>query len=202
MAPYSNNTGSFYARSASYHQPHSTHAQEQRPVPKPVPTQHKRLPNHPMSRRSRPAQSQGRQQRVQVAPPSRRQTQPLLPKNNKPSGYILAGGSIILALMAVLLPQSAKSPPAQGNACQQQVQPQSMLSRNELTKLLSVPERSSREAVRQVTPEPFCTMASVEVQEGIWAEREAYPLEFDPQTWLVVLYEGNEYAGYDFSFQQ
>ncbi|NJP12002.1 MAG: hypothetical protein HC866_23115 [Leptolyngbyaceae cyanobacterium RU_5_1] len=30
----------------------------------------------------------------------------------------------------------------------------------------------------------------------------AYPLAFDPQTWFIVLYEGDEYAGYSFSFRR
>ncbi|MEL6814895.1 MAG: hypothetical protein AAFP03_08780 [Cyanobacteria bacterium J06598_3] len=32
-------------------------------------------------------------------------------------------------------------------------------------------------------------------------EREAYPLAFDPQAWVVVRYAGGEYAGYDFVFK-
>ncbi|MBD0334393.1 MAG: hypothetical protein ICV62_02790 [Cyanobacteria bacterium Co-bin13] len=110
---------------------------------------------------------------------------------------------MMLALMAFLLPQNIRSQaPAKADVCQQEVQAQSVLSRTELTELLSVPERSAKEAVRQVIAEPFCLMSPVEVREGAAAEREAYPLEFDPQTWLVILYEGNEYAGYDFSFRQ
>lgn len=115
---------------------------------------------------------------------------------------MLAGGSIMLALMAILLPHNGKSSPAKTEMCQQQVQAQSVLSRDELTKLLSVPERSTKQAVRDVIAEPFCLMSPVAVREGAESEREAYPLEFDPQTWLVVLYEGDEYAGYDFSFRK
>lgn len=110
---------------------------------------------------------------------------------------------MMLALMAFLLPSRLSSQvPAKADVCQQEVQPESVLSRPELTELLSVPERSAKEAVRQVIAEPYCRMAPVEVREGVTAEREAYPLAFDPQTWLVVLYEGDEYAGYDFSFRR
>ncbi|WP_179228673.1 hypothetical protein [Leptolyngbya ohadii] len=34
------------------------------------------------------------------------------------------------------------------------------------------------------------------------SERAVYPLAFDRQTWLVVLYEGEEYAGYQFRVQR
>lgn len=108
----------------------------------------------------------------------------------------------MLALMAFLVPNSLKSSaPPQPEVCSQVVQAQSFLSRNELSQLLAVPERASREAVRQVVAEPYCLLPPLAVREGEMAEREAYPLEFDPQTWLVVLYEGGEYAGYDFSFR-
>ncbi|HEY9880370.1 MAG TPA: hypothetical protein V6D29_18075 [Leptolyngbyaceae cyanobacterium] len=193
MSPHSHNVGPY---TSSYRrQPHSNH----RPIPRPVPAGHKGVSARPVLRHPKPTQPQTPRQRQGQSTSAL--TQPLL-KEKKPGGYVLAGGSMMLALMAVLLPHPTKSPPAKANMCQQQVQPQSMLSRDELTQLLSVPERSSKDAVRQVIAEPFCTMASVEVREGVSAEREAYPLEFDPQTWLVVLYEGNEYAGYDFSFQR
>lgn len=199
MAPYSNsnNPGS-YTRS-DYRQPLSSHYQTQRPAPKPVLARRKGSPNHPGPKQSLAFQAQATTRR-RVQSPSL--FQPLSLKDKKSGGYALAGSSMMLALMAVLLPHSAKSPASQTSVCQQQVQPQSVLSRDELTKLLAVPERSVKEAVRQVIAEPFCTLTSVEVREGVTAEREAYPLEFDPQTWLVILYEGNEYAGYDFSFQR
>ena len=40
-----------------------------------------------------------------------------------------------------------------------------------------------------------------EVRAGVSAERAAYPLAFDPNTWLVVLYEDEEYVGYGFKLQ-
>jgi len=38
--------------------------------------------------------------------------------------------------------------------------------------------------------------------DGVQVEREAYPLEFDPQTWFVLQYHGEEFVGFDFSFRQ
>ena len=109
------------------------------------------------------------------------------------------GGAVALALLAVV-PQFQTQTPASNDLCQQVVEAQSVLGRDELSELLAIPERASREAVQAVIAQPYCTLAQAEVREGVMAEREAYPLAFDPQTWFVVLYEDGEYAGYDFSF--
>lgn len=85
--------------------------------------------------------------------------------------------------------------------CQTVKQSSVVLSREQLAQLLTVAERADRKDVREIVNEPYCTMSALEVRAGIEAEREAYPLAFDPSTWLVVLYEGDEYAGYGFSFQ-
>ena len=77
-----------------------------------------------------------------------------------------------------------------------------MLSRQQLADLLTIPERSEQAKVKEIVAEPYCQLAELELRDGIVAQREAYPLAFDPKTWLVLLYEGNEYAGYAFSFQQ
>ncbi len=81
-------------------------------------------------------------------------------------------------------------------ACQEILQPRVALTRNQLTQLLAVPERSKKEKVRAIVKEPYCKLPSLEVRAGVVSDREVYPLEFDPQTWLIILYEGDEYAGY------
>ncbi|NER80505.1 MAG: hypothetical protein F6K42_13200 [Leptolyngbya sp. SIO1D8] len=110
----------------------------------------------------------------------------------------------MLALATLIVVPKAQPENSQlaSAVCQEKVQSQSVLSRAELSELLAVPERSSKEAVQQVIEAPYCVLSSIEVREGAIAERQAYPLEFDPQTWLVVLYEDGEYAGYDFSFRR
>lgn len=82
--------------------------------------------------------------------------------------------------------------------CQQLVQPQAALSRESLLQLLAIPERESAQTVRAVVSEPYCTLPPIEIRAGVASEREVFPLAFDPQTWLVVLYEDGEYAGYAF----
>jgi hypothetical protein len=100
----------------------------------------------------------------------------------------------------VVTPQFVSQEVAATTVCEQRVEDQSVLSRDQLSELLAIPERSSQEAVQAVIDQPFCVLNPTEVRAGVPAEREAYPLAFDPQTWLIVLYEEGEYAGYDFSF--
>jgi hypothetical protein len=124
-------------------------------------------------------------------------------RHSQPSvNYLLAGSSMLVLVGALVDLRSMFKPPTISNVCQQIVQPQSVLSRDELSRLLTIPERNSKEAVRAIVSQPYCVLPSVEVRAGVTAEREAYPLAFDPQTWFVVLYEGNEYAGYSFVFQK
>lgn len=121
--------------------------------------------------------------------------------------YLIAGGAM-LALVGVMadlrgtISMQALRPARPANVCEEIVQPQASLSREELSRLLTIPERSPKESVRAIVQEPYCRMGAVEVRAGAPAEREAYPLEFDPQTWFVVLYEGEEYVGYSFVFNR
>jgi len=86
-------------------------------------------------------------------------------------------------------------------ACQGAVQADVALSREQLAQLLAVPERDSRSRVSEIVGLPYCQLQSLQVRAGVAAERQVYPLAFDPTTRLVILYEGDEYAGYRFSFQ-
>ncbi len=116
--------------------------------------------------------------------------------------YLVAGGSM-LALVGFLVDiRTALRPNSPSNVCQEIVQQQAVLPRDKLAQLLAIPERSSRDAVQSVISAPYCRLPEIEVRAGVKAQREAYPLAFDPQTWFVVLYEGNEYAGYSFVFQR
>lgn len=116
--------------------------------------------------------------------------------------YMLAGGTVVAALGLVVEPQAlmAKlSPPPE--TCQQVIQPQAVLPRDRLSQLLTLPEKATQEQVRQVIQQPYCQL-SPQPAQGNAAKREAYPLAFDPQTWLIVSYEGDAYTGYSFSFRR
>ncbi|XHX80333.1 MAG: hypothetical protein RBJ76_10510 [Stenomitos frigidus ULC029] len=117
--------------------------------------------------------------------------------------YMLAGGSVAAAFGLLADPRALLPTPAPTQAvCQEVVQSKAVLSREQLSRLLAVPERSNKTQVSQIVKEPYCKLASIEVRAGISSRREAYRLAFDSQTWLVVLYEGDEYAGYDFTFRR
>jgi len=116
--------------------------------------------------------------------------------------HLMAGGSVILAL-ALLFDQHSLPALIRGKGadakCQEVVQSQAKLSRDQLAQLLTVPEGDKKQKVRGVLKEPYCKLASLQVRAGAAAQREAYPLDFDSQTWLIVLYEGDQYVGYEFN---
>ncbi|NEQ49975.1 MAG: hypothetical protein F6K11_07570 [Leptolyngbya sp. SIO3F4] len=87
------------------------------------------------------------------------------------------------------------------NQCEATVQSSAVLSRSQLAELLTIPERANQQSVKDIVSEPYCQMPAIEVRDGVTAKREAYPLAFAPRTWLVMLYEEEEYAGFSFSFQ-
>ncbi|NEQ97946.1 MAG: hypothetical protein F6K30_14705 [Cyanothece sp. SIO2G6] len=116
--------------------------------------------------------------------------------------YVVAGGCILAALALMVDVQSLMPTATAPELCQTVLQPNAVLSRDHLAQLLVVSERSPKATVRQVIAEPYCQLPTLQLRAGVPAEREAYPLEFDPDTWFVVLYEGDEYAGFDFSFRR
>ena len=115
--------------------------------------------------------------------------------------YRLMSGTMLILLGFSLgfgLRFQAKAAAAKKNLCQGIISSQAVLSRQQLTQLLTVPERENRQAIEAIAEEPYCSLAAIEVRAGVMAERTAYPLAFDPNTWLVVLYEDEEYVGYGF----
>lgn len=85
--------------------------------------------------------------------------------------------------------------------CQGEIHGDVVLSRENLATFLTVSERDPKSRVREILPQSYCQLPTIEVRAGVVSEREIYPLAFDPQTWLIILYEGEEYAGYQFRFQ-
>ncbi len=143
-----------------------------------------------------------------LSSPSQNSIQPLV----KP---LLAGGLLFALILILLDVNSAKSllknpavfahSSSLGKAvetlskdCESEINETAKLSRQQLLELLSVPERDSKTRVRDIVQAPYCQLSSLQVRAGVDAVREAYPLEFDAETALVILYENNEYAGYRF----
>lgn len=121
------------------------------------------------------------------------------------AGSLLLAG-VMFALLGFLM-DIHRTLPGQASAarfkdsCAGQVNPQTALSREQLAQLLLIPERDTKARVRDILKDPYCQLASLRVRSGVDAERDVYTLAFDPDTRLIVLYEGEEYAGYRFSFQ-
>ncbi|MEM6256228.1 MAG: hypothetical protein AAF821_25220 [Cyanobacteria bacterium P01_D01_bin.156] len=114
---------------------------------------------------------------------------------------LLAGTACIVFGASLGLGLRFQSASAKKDLCQNIVSSQTVLSRQQLTQLLTVPERENRQAIETIVEAPYCTLNAIEVRAGVTAERAAYPLAFDPNTWLVVLYENEEYVGYGFKLQ-
>jgi hypothetical protein len=94
------------------------------------------------------------------------------------------------------------TPAAPAESCQGEVHQAVVLSREKLAAFLTVSEREPKVRVQDILQQSYCQLPSLEVRANVVAERDVYPLAFDPHTWLIVLYEGDEYAGYQFRFQQ
>jgi hypothetical protein len=134
----------------------------------------------------------------------------------QPIAKPLLAAALLFSLTAILLdasgvksllsnPASLVNSPSRGKAietlakeCKGEINETAKLSRKQLLQLLAVPERDSKARVREIVQAPYCQLSSLQVRAGVDAVREAYPLEFDAETTLVLLYENDEYAGYRF----
>lgn len=111
---------------------------------------------------------------------------------------LFAVGSAVVAALILLVDLHglvAEDQPSTAT-CAKLVERQTSLSTLELAQFLTIPERVQQQRVRAILQSPYCLLPELEVRSGVRALREAYPLDFDPNNWLVVLYEGEEYAGY------
>ncbi len=110
---------------------------------------------------------------------------------------LLLGGGVLLAGLAIVADLSQfKAPTSATNVCAETVNAKTSLSQQQFAKFLTIPERHQKQQVRSIVQDPYCRLPKLEVRSGVKAEREAYPLAFNPHTQLVILYEGDEYAGF------
>lgn len=136
-------------------------------------------------------------------------------------------GAIALSLLAVV-PMRVDSESIDLSSCEQKIKPTGAISRSQMSSLLALPTGANKEAVRKVISEPYCTLPAIagssasgsanssskdskkelakrtklEEEAIAGAYREAYPLAFDPEAWVVVAYSNTEeYIGYDFVFK-
>ena len=121
----------------------------------------------------------------------------------KPRLGLMAGGSMLALAALVITPQLSQSQVEEATpfTCIKQDQVTALVSRDQLKRLIETDLQAPKNTVREFLQQPYCVLSLGQTQAGQPADREAYPLEFDPQTWLVVIYEGDRYAGYDFRFR-
>ena len=81
--------------------------------------------------------------------------------------------------------------------CETVVNADQRLSRGQLTKFLAIAQDSAQTIVHETISSPYCTLSKANQSK----QSEAYPLEFDPDTWFVVNYEQGLYKSYDFVFK-
>ena len=112
----------------------------------------------------------------------------------------------MLALAALVitpsLNQTAKlSGTGVKDVCIKQIDKQSLISRDELKAVLDLSHQVPKAKVQEIVEKPHCVFEARSGVNGVQLAREAYPLEFDPQTWFVLLYQDGKYVGFDFSFR-
>lgn len=69
------------------------------------------------------------------------------------------------------------------------------ISRATLAWLIAVPVGSAEREVMQGLGTPYCLLPDA---DGLI--QVAYPCEWDPSTWIVIVFQKQQYAGYQFSF--
>lgn len=179
--------------------PVSAHYQPPQPQPvHPRPVHHQAMP--PRSMRPQPGP-------YAYASRPRRTAHGAFSGRPQPRQMLMAGGMAggsMLALAALLISPNldqGKVQETEAFTCIRQEQPKALVSRDQIKKLLETELQAPKATVQEFLQVPYCVLSPGKTEAGLPAEREAYPLEFDPQTWLVVLYEGDRYAGYDFRFR-
>ncbi|MEM8504522.1 MAG: hypothetical protein AAF716_15370 [Cyanobacteria bacterium P01_D01_bin.1] len=128
---------------------------------------------------------------------------------------LLASGAAATLMVAVVLPDQVSSEAIAQSNCLEVIQSGAEMSRGEISTLITLPVGSPKQSVRQAISEPYCTLpietteatekqdAKSSSEQGVSAstEREAYPLAFDPEVWVVLNYESGKYTSYDFVFR-
>jgi len=74
------------------------------------------------------------------------------------------------------------------------------ISRSQLAQVVQYPQNSASKPLQQFLGEAYCKLQGPNPTEA--SDRDVYPLEFDPETWMVIHYQGDRYLGYDFKFHQ
>ncbi|MBD2092494.1 hypothetical protein H6F67_21840 [Microcoleus sp. FACHB-1515] len=106
--------------------------------------------------------------------------------------------------LAIALSTRAQTSPERLDPCIEIVQESSLMTRPKLRQFSQVARGSARAEAIAVLGDPYCRLQPLEVElpDGSMAtvQREAYPFEFAPHIWYVVMYAGDRYLTFDYSF--
>lgn len=73
------------------------------------------------------------------------------------------------------------------------------ITRAQIEQLLQIqPPAADTAIVGIVGNVAYCQLSNVPHISGIPLRRYAYPCAFDPETWLILEFQGSEYIGFDF----
>lgn len=148
----------------------------------------------------------------------------------QPRKVLWAGGSVATLALLAGVPAQVISQSVVQSSCREVVKSGAEISRGQLSQLLTIPEGASQAMVREAIGVPYCLLPAIadgsaektdvkaaednsEQGSGRVVVREAYPLAFDSEAWVVVNYGASnelddglvdslgEYVGYDFVFR-
>ena len=114
---------------------------------------------------------------------------------------LLAGGLVLVTLGLITDLYGLPSLDSRSSNCTQIVQAKTALTREQLMQFLALPKGAKSSQILSLINAPYCKLAGVTSATGGMVDRQAYPLTFDPQTWMVVKYEGEQYVGYEFKIR-
>jgi hypothetical protein len=121
------------------------------------------------------------------------------PRPHFSARQLLLGGIALLTLGLITDLQGLPSWGSRNNStCAQIMQTKATLSREQLEQFLAMSEGVPQSQLLTVIKDPYCKLAGIKTTAGTIVDRHVYPLAFDPQTWVVVKYEGQRYIGYEF----
>ena len=186
-------------------------------------TAYRRSPAEPTLDRFEFSKQKAQQQAQQQARTQRRKQRLALKTSSK---ALFATGSVATLALLAVVPNQVASQSVRSDSCQEVVQSGAEISRGELASLVSIPQGATREAVRELIDVPYCLLpaapdsvwgkasrrvsadteaddaAAAPIADKLVTTREAYPLAFDPEAWVVVDYSESGYVGYDFVFKR
>jgi len=110
--------------------------------------------------------------------------------------FLLCTGSL-LAIGAALWQSYPELLNNKTNVCQIKRQ-NATITRAQALKLIATKEGGKRSELVMFLQEPYCQLPELQVRTVEKSKRDVYPLDSDPDIWIVLLYERDEYAGYRF----